>query len=84
MEFAWTEEQAAFRREVIRFADFTSPWSGAGHYLPLLRDDALIHRVNVETDRLLKDAPPNALVVIVNVKVVITRPTLKTMLFITD
>ena len=50
----------------------------------LLRDDALIHRVNVETDRLLKDAPPNALVVIVNVKVVITRPTLKTMLFITD
>jgi hypothetical protein len=50
----------------------------------LLRDDALIHRVNVETDRLLKDAPPNALVVIVNVKVVITRPTFQTLSFVVD
>src|SRR5438552_1001003 len=31
----------------------------------LLRDDALIHRVNVETDRLLKDARPNDLVVVI-------------------
>ncbi len=41
----------------------------------LLRDDALIHRVNVETDRLLKDARPNDLVVVIGVKVVVTQVT---------
>jgi hypothetical protein len=41
----------------------------------LLQDDALIHRANVETDRLLKDAPPRALMAIIQVTVVVTRVT---------
>lgn len=41
----------------------------------LLKDDALIHRVNVETDRLLKDADPRALMAIIQVTVVVNRVT---------
>jgi hypothetical protein len=44
----------------------------------LLQDDALIHRVNVETDRLLKDAEPRTVMAIIQVTVVLTRATLQT------
>jgi hypothetical protein len=36
---------------------------------------ALIHSVNVETDRLLKDARPNDLAVVIGVKVVVRQVT---------
>jgi hypothetical protein len=45
----------------------------------LLEDDALIHRVNVETDRLLKDADPHSLIAIIQVTVVVTNVTMATM-----
>jgi hypothetical protein len=45
----------------------------------LLKDDALIHRVNVETDRLLKDADPKALMAIIQVTVAVTRVTWDTL-----
>jgi hypothetical protein len=41
----------------------------------LLEDDALIHRVNVQTDRLLKDADQRSLVAIIQVTVLVTRVT---------
>jgi len=41
----------------------------------LLQDDALIHRVNVQTDRLLKDADQHSLVAIIQVTVLVTRLT---------
>lgn len=41
----------------------------------LLKDAALIHRVNVETDRLLRDAKQHELVAIINVTVVVTKVT---------
>lgn len=41
----------------------------------LLQDDALINRVNVETDRLLKAADPRALMAIIQVSVAVTRVT---------
>lgn len=41
----------------------------------LLQDDALIHRVNVETDRLLRDANPHDIVALIQVTVVVTRVT---------
>lgn len=44
----------------------------------LLKDDALIHRVNVETDRLLKDAAPRTIVAIIQVTIIITRMTFET------
>ena len=44
----------------------------------LLQDDALIHRVNVETDRLLKDAKERTVMAIIQVTVVVTRGTLDT------
>jgi hypothetical protein len=44
----------------------------------LLEDDALIHRVNVETDRLLKDADPRTLMALIQVTVVVTKVTLST------
>jgi hypothetical protein len=44
----------------------------------LLEDDALIHRVNVETDRLLKDADPHSLMAIIQVTVVVTNVTMAT------
>ena len=45
----------------------------------LLRDDAFIHRVNVETDRLLRDAKARELVAIINVTIVVTRVTWDTL-----
>lgn len=50
----------------------------------LLKDDALIHRVNVETDRLLKDGDPRHLMAIINVKVLVTVSTMKTLTLIAD
>ena len=47
----------------------------------LLKDDSLIHRVNVETDRLLKDASPHELVALIQVTVVVTRVTFGTIGF---
>lgn len=41
----------------------------------LLQDDALITRVNVETDRLLKEAEPHMLMAIIQVALVVTRMT---------
>src|SRR5262249_26347098 len=41
----------------------------------LLKDDSLIHRVNVETDRLLRDAKPFDLIAIINVTIVVTKVT---------
>jgi hypothetical protein len=41
----------------------------------LLQDDALIHRVNVETDRLLKSADPHILMAIIQVTVTVTKVT---------
>jgi hypothetical protein len=38
----------------------------------LLKDDALIHKVSIETDRLLKDAKPRELMAIISVKVLVT------------
>jgi hypothetical protein len=45
----------------------------------LLKYDAFIHRVNVETDRLLKDADPKSLIAIIQVTVVVTRVTMDTL-----
>jgi hypothetical protein len=45
----------------------------------LLEDDRLIHRVNVETDRLLKDAKPHELLAIIGVTIVLTRATMNTL-----
>jgi hypothetical protein len=45
----------------------------------LLKDDALIHRVNVETDRLLKDASPRTVVAIIHVTLLVTRTTFGTL-----
>jgi hypothetical protein len=44
----------------------------------LLQDDALIHRVNVETDRLLKDADSRSIMAVIQVTVVVTRVTMHT------
>jgi hypothetical protein len=46
----------------------------------LLQDDRLIHRVNVETDRLLKDADPRSLMAIIQVTVVVTYVTFDTVM----
>ena len=45
----------------------------------LLQDDSLIHRVNVETDRLLKDGEPNELMAIIQVTIVVTSVTIGTL-----
>jgi hypothetical protein len=45
----------------------------------LLQDDALIQRVNVETDRLLKDAEPRHVMAIIHVTVVVTYVTMGTL-----
>jgi hypothetical protein len=46
----------------------------------LLQDDRLIHPVNVETDRLLKDADPRSLMAITQVTVVATYVTFDTVM----
>lgn len=61
------------KAEVQRLGDMTKADEDPLHCL--LKDDALIHRVNVETDRLLKDADPFELMAIINVTVVVTHVT---------
>jgi hypothetical protein len=45
----------------------------------LLQDDALIHRVNIETDRLLKQADAKTLIAIIQVSVLVTKMTYGTL-----
>jgi hypothetical protein len=45
----------------------------------LLRDDSLIYRVNVESDRLLRVSAPGHLVVVINVNVIVTKTTFTTL-----
>lgn len=58
------------KAEVGQLGDFTANDENPLHCL--LKDDALVHRVNVETDRLLRPGNPYDLLAIVNVTVLVT------------
>ncbi len=50
----------------------------------LLKDDALIHRVNIESDRLLKDAQPREMMAIISVQVIVTLASMHSITLLAD
>ena len=65
------------KAEVLQLGRAVEPDEDPLHCL--LQDDALIHRVNVETDRLLKNGKTHELLAIIQVTIVLTRVTMETL-----